>query len=125
MDRHRREFALEGFHLQIDGPALDAVVDAAFKKQTGARGISAALLRAIEDAAYDRFGSGESGTILVAMGPDSAPIGRFEPGPGPSKPTPPPRPAQAPYPDPDRQIDPEQALFEIKVQRRAPKPPRR
>ena len=85
LDRHRAEFALEGFGLEVDGPALGQVVDDAFKRQTGARGLASALLGAIEEAAYERFGERETGTLIVGRG-EKGPVVRFEPG----KPPPPP-----------------------------------
>lgn len=120
MDRHRKEFALEGFALAIEPKALDAVIESAFQKQTGARGLSSALLRAIEDAAYERFGSGETGTIAVGADGDGQPVARFESGPAPERPTSP-KGAKFKYPDLEKSVDPEQAIFEVRVSRKPPK----
>ncbi len=85
--RHRAEFALEGLELVIEPPAVDLVVERALKRQTGARGLANALLRAIEDAAYDRFGAGASGTVRVDVeGGEIA--ADFELGPAPARPVP-------------------------------------
>lgn len=121
MERHRCEFAFEGIALEIEPKALDVVVEAAFKKQTGARGISSALLRVIEDAAYERFGADETGAVQVSTTSEGEPVARFEKGPAPQRPVGS-GPKPKPYPDPDRKVDPEQAMFEIRVARRTPKP---
>ncbi|HEY3448644.1 MAG TPA: AAA family ATPase [Myxococcales bacterium] len=120
MDRHRKEFALEGFALDIEPKALDAVVESAFQKQTGARGISSALLRAIEDAAYERFGSGETGTIAVGADAEGQPAARFEPGAAPERPAVGKK-SKVRYPDLDKDVEPEKAVFEIRVSRKPPK----
>ncbi|MGC4115761.1 MAG: AAA family ATPase [Myxococcales bacterium] len=121
MDRHRKEFALEGFGLDIEPKALDAVVESAYQKQTGARGISSALLRAIEDAAYEHFGSGESGRIAVGVDAESKPVAHFEPGSAPARPAVSSKKSGVKYPDLDKPVEPEKAVLEIRVSRKPPK----
>jgi len=102
---------------------MDTLVEAAWKKQTGARGISGALLRVIEEAAYDRFGSGVTGALHVH--PGDPPTVTFEPGPAPPVPkatgTEPSK-RRRPYPNVDAPPEVEQAIFEIQMHRRPPKP---
>lgn len=118
MDRHRKEFALEGLSLAIEPAAVDAVIESAYQKQTGARGIASALLRAIEDAAYERFGTDTSGTLHVGVDDERQPIARFEIGAAPPRPIVPKAPSRTPEPS----VDEGKAIVEIKVQRRKPAP---
>ncbi len=83
LTRHRTEFALEGFALELDPLAMDALVEVAWTKQTGARGISAALLRVLEDAAFERFGTDVTGTLFVRHSPQGPSV-EFEAGPPPA-----------------------------------------
>lgn len=93
--RHRAEFALEGLELVIEPAAVDLVVERALRRQTGARGLVNALLHAIEEAAYERFGAGSTGTVLVdARGTEIT--ARFELGPAPERPVPTELPPEAP-----------------------------
>ncbi|MFN7132247.1 MAG: hypothetical protein ACK4N5_09195, partial [Myxococcales bacterium] len=85
--RHRAEFALEGLELVVDDAAPSLVVDRALKRQTGARGLANALLRAIEDAAYERFGTGVTGTVRVTAENDEI-RAAFELGAAPPRPAP-------------------------------------
>jgi ATP-dependent Clp protease ATP-binding subunit ClpX len=126
IDRHGHEFALEGFSLAVEKPALDAVVEGACRRQTGARGLCAALLGALEDAAFERFGTGQTGSLVVVAGPDGEPMARFEPGPAPPRPTPP-----APHEEPPLEVERdivrevlEARLSEARLSRRFPRGPK-
>ena len=52
---YRKEFALEGIELAVTQDVLDRIVQESVKKETGARGIEASLIRYIEDAAFEAF----------------------------------------------------------------------
>ncbi len=49
------EFRLEGRELAVDDEVLDLVVGETLKKETGARGLEAALARHLEDAAFESW----------------------------------------------------------------------
>jgi ATP-dependent Clp protease ATP-binding subunit ClpX len=55
--RMTREFKAEGFLLDIDEGVLDHIVADALRKETGARGLAAALTRQLEDVAFESFGA--------------------------------------------------------------------
>jgi ATP-dependent Clp protease ATP-binding subunit ClpX len=67
ISRVTREFADEGFELDIDEPVLDHIVDAALRRETGARGLASSLTRHLEEVAFKFFGSEESGRVRVRM----------------------------------------------------------
>jgi ATP-dependent Clp protease ATP-binding subunit ClpX len=83
LEQHRNEFALEGLKLEVTDEARTAVIGQAVKRQTGARGLSAAMVRAIEDAAFSHFGTGQTGTVRVTASADGEPVGEYLPGPAP------------------------------------------
>lgn len=64
---YREEFAREGMTLTIEDGALDHIVGQAMQRETGARGLRAALVRSLEDAAYEHFGQGERRTICLRL----------------------------------------------------------
>jgi ATP-dependent Clp protease ATP-binding subunit ClpX len=60
---YRREFEAERIHLEVDSGVLDRIVEGAVKRELGARGLRAALVPFLEEAAYEYFGS-EPGTAV-------------------------------------------------------------
>ncbi len=62
--RMTREFRAEGLALTIDEPVLDHIVADARRRETGARGLAAALTRRLEDVAFESFGA-EVGTPVA------------------------------------------------------------
>ncbi len=67
IDRMTREFAGEGFELDVGSEVLDFVVDNALRSETGARGLASTLTRHLEDVAFDTFGTESSGAVRVRM----------------------------------------------------------
>ncbi len=67
ISRMTKEFKLEGFDLQIDEAVLDHIVGDAQKRETGARGLSSALTRHLEDVAFGAFGVEKTGCVHVAL----------------------------------------------------------
>jgi ATP-dependent Clp protease ATP-binding subunit ClpX len=65
MAKYERELELEGATLALDEAVLDKVVEEAFDRETGARGIRTALLSYIEEACYELYSSGKKGQKLV------------------------------------------------------------
>lgn len=54
--RYRNEFTLEGVELTIADAVIDHVIEAARRRETGARGLRAALVPHLEEAAFHTFG---------------------------------------------------------------------
>lgn len=67
ISRMAREFDDEGLELVVEGEVLDHIVGEAIKRETGARGLASTLTRHLEAAAFDAFGSGGGGRVLVVM----------------------------------------------------------
>lgn len=63
-----REFASEGLRLEVTDAVLEHVVKQAQKREVGARGLRAALVPFLEEAAYEFFGSGVPATIRLELG---------------------------------------------------------
>lgn len=57
VEQYAKELELEGAKLIIDEKVMDRVVEDAFKRETGARGLKNALLEYLEDACYDFYSS--------------------------------------------------------------------
>ncbi len=69
--RMRHEFADEGFALQVEDAVLAHVVDAALRRETGARGLSSTLTRHLEETAFEVFGARTGGLVRVYMRGDA------------------------------------------------------
>ncbi len=67
VDRLSREFRDEGFDLVVEPPVLEKIVAESLKRETGARGLSQALTRHIEDAAFESFAEAASGEVRVHL----------------------------------------------------------
>ena len=55
---YRREFAAEQVELNSEPAVLEHVVQGALRRETGARGLRAALTPYLEEAAFSSFGGG-------------------------------------------------------------------
>lgn len=64
---YEREFAHEGLQLVVTPEVRQHVVAGALKRETGARGLRAALAPVLERAAYDSFGQGLGGTVRLVL----------------------------------------------------------
>jgi len=60
-----REFHDESMELVIDEEVLDQIVTESLKRETGARGLTANLIRHVEDAAFFAFGRQSGGRVRV------------------------------------------------------------
>ncbi len=65
--RMTREFRAEGLTLDVDEAVLDHIVDHAVRRETGARGLVAALARQLEDIAFASFGHDAGATVRVRV----------------------------------------------------------
>ncbi len=64
---YEREFELEGLKLVVEPAVRDWVVERALKRETGARGLRAALAPALENAAYEHFGQPRASTVRLTL----------------------------------------------------------
>lgn len=65
--RATREFKSEGMELVLDEAVLDHLVAQAQRRETGARGLVAALSRQLEDTAFTTFGHDTGATVRVRL----------------------------------------------------------
>lgn len=59
---YQKEFGLEGLTLEVEEEVVDRIVERAKKRELGARGLRAALVPYLEEAAYRHFGSQSQAT---------------------------------------------------------------
>ncbi len=64
---YEREFAHEGLQLTVEPAVREWVVARALKRETGARGLRAALVPQLERAAYDHFGEPQVSTVRLVL----------------------------------------------------------
>ncbi|HYO58807.1 AAA family ATPase [Archangium sp.] len=64
---YEREFAHEGLSLVVEPAVREWVVARALKRETGARGLRAALVPQLERAAYDHFGEPQVSTVRLVL----------------------------------------------------------
>jgi len=83
--QYQRMFELDGFELEFDRPALEAIADEAIKRETGARGLRSILEEILGPIMFEIPGSAATGlvkiTLPVVMGleqPSIVPIKRQE-----------------------------------------------
>lgn len=63
LDQYRHEFAMEGKELRIGDDVLRVVIEESLRKETGARALEAALLRHLEDAAFECYSAPQSRAV--------------------------------------------------------------
>jgi ATP-dependent Clp protease ATP-binding subunit ClpX len=68
---YEREFAHEGLRLVVEPQVRQWVVARALKRETGARGLRAALVPHLERAAYEHFGRHQDATLRLVLEGDS------------------------------------------------------
>lgn len=64
---YEREFEQEGLTLVVEPSVRDWVVARALSRETGARGLRAALAPALERAAYEHFGQARAATVRLTL----------------------------------------------------------
>lgn len=67
LSAYEREFAHEGLTLVVEPAVREWVVTRALKRETGARGLRAALVPQLERAAYDHFGEPQVSTVRLVL----------------------------------------------------------
>lgn len=76
LDKYRREFEREGVELVIEDDVIQRIVEAAHRRETGARGLRAALVPHLEEAAFETFGSGEQSKVTLKSDGDEVAVVR-------------------------------------------------
>jgi ATP-dependent Clp protease ATP-binding subunit ClpX len=71
LNRYRNEVRLEGIDLEVDDAVIERVLKDSIRKETGARGIETALMRFLEDAAFEAFSTSGSSRVVVTMNGDA------------------------------------------------------
>ena len=64
---YQAEFRKEGLELQLDQDVLDGLVAHALRREVGARGLRAALVPHLEEAAYRYFGGQQGKTVRLVV----------------------------------------------------------
>jgi ATP-dependent Clp protease ATP-binding subunit ClpX len=64
-EKIKNEFKLEGFELKIKEKVKDFIADKALEKGVGARGIDSVILKELEKIAFEIFGKGKKGEIIL------------------------------------------------------------
>ena len=64
---YQREFEEEGFQLRIEPGVAEFIIDEAVRRQTGARGLDVIISRHLEEVAFENFGKGDEGEIILTM----------------------------------------------------------
>jgi len=67
LERYRREFLLEGIALEVEADVIHKILSEGVRKETGARGIESALMRTLEDAAFEAYSAEGVTRLTVAM----------------------------------------------------------
>jgi ATP-dependent Clp protease ATP-binding subunit ClpX len=67
---YEREFEQEGLKLVVEPAVRDWVVTRALNRETGARGLRAALAPVLENAAYEHFGQPRASTVRLTLDGD-------------------------------------------------------
>jgi len=65
VEEHKREFQEEGFDLRFDASVRDMIVQEAFDRQTGARGLESAIVKSLETFGFKHFGQGTTGGVVT------------------------------------------------------------
>jgi ATP-dependent Clp protease ATP-binding subunit ClpX len=63
--QYQRMFELDGFELEFDQPALEAIADKAIERETGARGLRAIMEEILGPVMFDIPGSEEQGIVKI------------------------------------------------------------
>ena len=63
--QYQRMFELDGFELEFDKPALEAIADKAIERETGARGLRAIMEEILGPVMFDIPGSEEQGIVKI------------------------------------------------------------
>jgi ATP-dependent Clp protease ATP-binding subunit ClpX len=67
LPRYEAEFASEGKKLKVEDAVVSRVVHDSITKETGARGLEASLMRALEDAAFEAYSTPETTLVEIVV----------------------------------------------------------
>ncbi|MGH7901042.1 MAG: hypothetical protein ACRENZ_04830, partial [Thermodesulfobacteriota bacterium] len=62
-----KEFEEEGFKLQLDSRVAEIIIKEAIKRQTGARGLDVLISKYLEEVAFEIFGKGDEGEVMLRV----------------------------------------------------------
>ena len=65
LNNYRKEFAREGVELVVEDEVVQRIVEAAHRRETGARGLRASLVPHLEEAAFETFGTGNQSRVTL------------------------------------------------------------
>jgi len=65
--RYRNEFGLDGIELEVDDRVLDRIVGSGVERETGARGIDAAFIQCLEEAAFETYSQPGAGRVRISL----------------------------------------------------------
>jgi ATP-dependent Clp protease ATP-binding subunit ClpX len=67
LERYRNEFRLQGIALEVDEAVLERIVTRSLRMETGARGIEAAFIRHLEDAAFEAYSREDARSVRITL----------------------------------------------------------
>jgi len=67
LQQYRNEFRLEGITLNVEEAVLGRIVERSLRMETGARGIDAAFIRYLEDAAFEAYSREGTKRVEIAL----------------------------------------------------------
>lgn len=67
LEQYVNEFRLEGRELTVDDEVLEWIVEESLRKETGARGLESALIRWLEDAAFEAYSDPDTRKVRLRL----------------------------------------------------------
>jgi ATP-dependent Clp protease ATP-binding subunit ClpX len=67
VEKYIKEFEEEGFKLQLDSRVAEIIIKEAIKRQTGARGLDVLISKYLEEVAFEIFGKGDEGEVMLRV----------------------------------------------------------
>ncbi len=70
VEKYIREFQEEGFRLYLEPMVADFIITEAIRRQTGARGLDVLISKYLEEVAFEIFGKGDEGEVILRVASD-------------------------------------------------------
>ncbi|MDA2918458.1 AAA family ATPase [Desulfobacterota bacterium AH_259_B03_O07] len=70
VEKYIREFQEEGFRLHLEPRVADFIITEAIRRQTGARGLDVLISKHLEEVAFEIFGKGDEGEVILRVASD-------------------------------------------------------
>jgi len=70
VEKYIREFQEEGFRLHLEPMVADFIITEAIRRQTGARGLDVLISKHLEEVAFEIFGKGDEGEVILRVASD-------------------------------------------------------